>query len=64
MYYKITSNTSETRHTLDFYDIDYMLSLHESILINEHIQTLTSEAKNVVEYQAYKEAEEKSKVKR
>ncbi|HBT0444898.1 TPA: hypothetical protein MCM29_005577 [Klebsiella pneumoniae] len=40
MFFKVVSETSETRYSLDQYGIDYFLQLHEAIALKEYIRDL------------------------
>ncbi len=40
MYLKIVSETSETKHSLDFYDVGYLLSLYEGLTLKSYIEGL------------------------
>lgn len=40
--YKVVSKTSETRYTLDYYDVEYILNLYEAIELNNYLDELKS----------------------
>ena len=40
MFFKIVSETSETRSSLDEYGIEYFLQLHEAIALKEYLVSL------------------------
>jgi len=40
MFFRVVSETSETRYTLDQYGVEYFLQLHEAIALKEYIQDL------------------------
>lgn len=42
MLYKVVSKTSETRSSIDKYDMDYLFQLYEAISFDEHIEKLYS----------------------
>lgn len=40
MFFKVVSETSETRQSLDEYDVDYFLKLHEAISLKDYLEEL------------------------
>lgn len=57
--YKIISKTSETRASLELYDIDYMLNINEAIELESYLESLQYKNADIKTAQAKKEAEMK-----
>lgn len=38
--FKVVSKTSETRASLDMYDLDYIMKLYEAISLQEYMESL------------------------